>query len=164
MKKRVTQLIAAGVLLALPTAAFAAGARIKWSEGPRNIRYKLFVAQPDPDSPRIREFRINNPHVMEDGDYYFDVHGIDPLRPAYFLMVSINQNGYSSGESNTMELGSETFCEIFDVDHDGAVEATDALTVARKALGLKTRKHIDVKGSIILALEILKMVSTSQCT
>ena len=149
MKKRVTQLIAAGVMALLPTASFAAGARLTWDATSNAVRYKLFVVQPNADSPKVLDFRIRNPGVTEDGYYYYDVHGLDPLLPTYFLMVSINATGFSSGESNMMELGSDTFCEIFDVDDDGKVNASDALAVARKALGLK-HGRVNVKGSIIL--------------
>ena len=164
MKKRFTQLIAAGALALVPGIAVAAGARITWSQPAESLRYKLFVAQPAVKTTKLKQFRINTPRRTEDGYYYYDVHGIDPLEPAYFLMVSIDGRGVASGESNTMELGSESFCEIFDVDADGSVDSSDALAVARKALGLGKTKEVKVKGSIILAFEILKMVSTSQCT
>jgi hypothetical protein len=125
-------------------------------------RRSLQVVRRATDAEKVLEFRIKNPRVTEDGDYYYDVHGIDPLQPTFFLMVSINAKGFSSGESNLMELGSDSFCEIFDVDDNGKVDATDALAVARKALGLK-HGHVSVKGSIILAFQILKMAATLQC-
>jgi hypothetical protein len=162
MKKRFTDLIAVALLALLPTTASAAGARITWSEVPDAVRYKLFVAQPDAHAPTVLAFRIKHPGLTDEGYYFYDVHGLDPLRPAYFLMVSISSEGVSSNQSNIMELGSESFCELFDVDSDGSVDASDALAVARAALGLK-HNRINVTGSIILALEILRMVSTLQC-
>src|SRR5262245_18174038 len=145
MKKRFTQLIATGVLALLPAVANAAGARITWSDVQETAHYKLFVAQPDGFGTRVVKFRINNPRKTENGFYYYDVHGIDPVLPTYILMIGVDWRGVFSAQSNMVELGSDSFCEIFDVDGNRKVDASDALAVARKALGL-THGRVKVKG------------------
>jgi hypothetical protein len=154
---------AATLVLLTATGSFAAGARIHWRDASDAERYRLFVAQPNVDDElEVRELDIDRPKPAEDGTYYHEVHGIDPSRPTLVLMVGINWQGLASPPSNIIELDSEGFCEWFDVDRNGAVTPSDALAVARKAVGLSPR-NIPLKGSIITALEILKLAATSQC-
>jgi hypothetical protein len=142
--------------------AHAAGARLTWREKGDAERYRLFVAQPNVDDELdVREIHIVRPKRGDHGAFYFDIHGIDPSRPSLFLMVSISDEGYTSPGSNIVELATENFCEMFDANDDGKITPVDALAVARKALGLKAQAGVD--GSIITALEILRISSSLQC-
>jgi hypothetical protein len=163
MSHILTRLLAAVVVLTVTAGtAQAAGARVTWREQFDADHFKLFVAQPDGDAPTLLEFTIRDPQIAEDGSFYYDVHGIDPLRPTFFLMVGVDWLGISGPGSNILELGEKSFCEGFDVDGDGEVTPIDALAVARKALGL-AGDDIPVEGSIITALEILRMAAALQC-
>jgi hypothetical protein len=153
---------AAALILMTATGSLGAGARITFRERGDAELYRLFVAQPNIDDELgVREIRIHRPKRGDHGAYYFDVHGIDPSRGSLFLMVSISDEGHVSAGSNIIELGADGYCDVFDVDDNGRITSTDALAVARKALGLKANVHVD--GSIITALEILKISATREC-
>jgi hypothetical protein len=142
--------------------ADAAGARIVWARQEDAESYRLYVAQPDADNPLVFDAKIENPGVGDDGNYFYEVDGIDPLRPAFFLMVAINWQGLASDGSNILELGDGSFCDAFDVDGDGRVSTVDALIIARKALGLG-QDDSAVEGSIVTALEILRLAASGGC-
>ena len=160
------RLLTAAVLLICvlaPSGAGAAGARLLWRHPGDLDRFKLFYAQPDDLEPLITELYIENPDVEDDGTFSVEVSGIDPLRPTFFLMVGVAPRGFLTAPSNVMELGTESFCEAFDVNNDGNVTTIDALAVARAAVGLRRSAPIDLEATIITALEILRVAAASAC-
>jgi hypothetical protein len=143
------------------SAARAAGVRIVWQQQTNVSRFRLFISQPIAAGTKLMQFEISNPDIDDDGSFTTDVHGLNPLYEADFLMVSYNSDGKSDA-SNMLTMAPEEFCPVLDDDGDGKVTVKDALGIARRAVGIGTEDHVS-EGSIVTALETLRMAAAYIC-
>ena len=147
-----------------PVFSGAAGARLTWQQSGDASHFRVLVVQRDVADSGITEIDVPNPDIAADGTFATEVQGLDPLSAVYFVMVAERKNGASSDGSNMLGMESTDFCPVFDLDHDGRVTVGDALSFAREAVGLDRETYADPQGSIVSALDTLRLAAASQCS